>query len=106
MFMDPVMGVIGAVLVGRWSWQLLRDTSGVLLDQQAPPVTIAAVRGAVESGCSAEVVDIHLWSIGPGYRAAIVSVLATGDVTPDLVKQLLPPDLGLEHVTVEIHRHE
>jgi cation diffusion facilitator family transporter len=97
-WMDPAMGIVGAVLVGRWSWGLLRDTSAVLLDRQAPAPILDRVRQAVEP--SAAVLDLHVWSIGPGIYACVLAVEGQGD--PADFAALIPPELGIVHVTVEV----
>jgi cation diffusion facilitator family transporter len=97
-WMDPAMGIVGALLVGRWSLGLLRDTSAVLLDRQAPASTLDRVRQAVEP--SASVLDLHVWSIGPGIYACVIAVEGKGD--PADFAALIPDDLGIVHVTVEV----
>jgi cation diffusion facilitator family transporter len=103
-WMDPAMGVVGGALVARWSWRLLRDTGVVLLDRQAPDPVIETIAGAVEADGRFRVVDLHVWSIGPGYRAAIISVEASQPCQPSEVERLIPNDLGIAHLTVEL-RH-
>jgi len=101
-WMDPAMGVVGGVLVARWSWRLLRDTGSVLLDRQAPDTVVETIAGAVEADGRFRVVDLHVWSIGPGYRAAIVSVRSVQACNASEVESLIPDDLGIAHLTVEV----
>ena len=101
-WMDPAMGVVGGALVARWSWRLLKDSGSVLLDRQAPDSTVHAVARAVEADSRLRLVDLHVWSIGPGYRAAIVSVATSQPCQPSEVERLIPDDLGIAHVTVEV----
>ena len=103
-WMDPAMGVVGGVLVARWSWRLLKDTGSVLLDRQAPDPVIEAIAGAVEADGRFRVVDLHVWSIGPGYRAAIVSVRSAQACDSSEVESLMPDNLGIAHVTVEVRQ--
>jgi cation diffusion facilitator family transporter len=103
-WMDPAMGIVGGVLVARWSWGLLRQSSAVLLDRQAPAEVGEAVSRAIESDARFRVVDLHIWSIGPGYWAVIVAVVASAPCEIDQVQALLPPDLGIAHLTVEIQQ--
>lgn len=103
-WMDPAMGVVGGALVARWSWRLLRDTGTVLLDRQAPDSVIETIAGAVEADGRFRVVDLHVWSIGPGYRAAIVSVQTAQACEAAEVESLIPDGLGIAHVTVEVAR--
>jgi cation diffusion facilitator family transporter len=102
-WMDPAMGIVGSLLVARWSWGLLKGTSGTLVDRQAPEPELETIREAV-AGDGTEIVDLHVWDIGPGYRAAILSVESKAPLTASEVKERIPEDLGIAHVTVEI-RH-
>jgi cation diffusion facilitator family transporter len=102
-WMDPVMGVVGAILVARWSWGLLRDSGRILLDHQAAPRILAALREAIESHADNRVADLHVWSVGPGIHAAAIAVVTDEPQPPDHYKTLLPEGLGLLHVTVEVH---
>ncbi len=103
-WMDPLMGVVGALLVARWSWGLLRTTSAVLVDRQGPEEIRTAIRASIENASENRVSDLHLWSIGPGIHAAVIAVVTHGVLSPDDIKRRLPAELGLAHVTVEIHR--
>ena len=101
-WMDPLMGIVGAFLVARWSVGLLRTTSAVLLDEQGPESIRTGIRDAIEDDDN-RVTDLHLWSIGPNIYGAIISVVAHDPQTPEYYKTLIPPGLGLVHVTVEVH---
>jgi len=103
-WMDPLMGIVGAVLVARWSLGLLRATSGVLLDRQAPANVGDSIREAVERGSDAVVADLHVWSVGPGIYSVIVSVVTSAPEPPDHYKRLMPDHPGLVHRTVEVQR--
>ncbi len=103
-WVDPLIGILGAILVGRWSIGLLRETSDVLLDRQATKAVCDQVVGAVERDGDSRVVDLHVWAIGPGLRAAIISLVAHERRSPDEYKQRLPRELGLSHVSIEVHR--
>jgi len=89
-------------LVARWSWGLLRGTSRVLVDRQASDSMLEQVRLAI-AGDSVRILDLHVWEIGPGYRAAIVSVESEHPITPHEVKEMIPEEFGIAHTTVEIH---
>jgi Co/Zn/Cd efflux system component len=101
-WMDPAMGVVGGALVARWAWGLVKDAGAVLLDRQASPEMVQALRQAVQSDGRLRVVDLHLWSIGPGDRAAIVSVVAPDGCRCEEVARLVPRELGVTHLTVEV----
>ena len=95
-WLDPLVGLLGAAVIARWSLSLLRDTAGVLLDA-TEPATAAAIRERIE-GTDATLNDLHVWRVGPGARAAIVSVTGPPEVAE--VRARLA-DLGLAHLTVE-----
>lgn len=102
-WMDPVMGIIGSVLVANWSIGLARTTSRVLLDRRAPARIRDSVRDAIEVDDSTQVSDLHIWSIGPGLFAAVIAVVAKSPKSPEEYKARLPSQLGLVHVTVEVN---
>jgi len=102
-WLDPFMGVVGAVLVVRWSWGLLRSSARVLLDLQAPDEVGEAIRKAIESAGDNRISDLHVWSVGPGIYAAEVAIVSSRPLDPDSYYSLLPKDLGLVHATFETH---
>ncbi len=103
-WLDPAVGVIGAVMVVRWSIQLGRDTAQVLLDWEAPRATRDLICQALEADGQTRVFDLHVWSIGPGLNACALSVLAAEPKTPEQYKALIPKNANVAHATVEIHR--
>ena len=102
-WMDPAMGIVGAILVGRWSYGLLRDSGHTLLDRQAPEEVQDAIRRPIEGYRDTRVADLHVWSIGPGLYAAELAVVSHEPEEPSVYKKLLV-GAGLAHVTVEVHR--
>ena len=105
-WLDPLMGVVGALLVTRWSVGLIRASSRVLLDIQPPEEVRRSVREAIESEGDNKVADLHVWSVGPGIYAAEIATVTSTPRDPDHYCTLIPRDLGLVHVTVEVHRCE
>ena len=101
-WMDPLMGIVGAILVSRWSLGLLHTTSAVLLDNQGPAQLEAKIIQCIEDDDN-RVVDLHLWSIGPNIYSVIISVLACDPQPPEYYKELIPSNLGLVHLTVEVN---
>jgi cation diffusion facilitator family transporter len=97
-WLDPVMGVVGAIVIASWSWSLMRDTAAVLLDASDPHLE-AEVRDEVEGAGDARITDLHVWRLGPGAHGAIVSY--TGEAGPDAVRARLRKVHELAHVTVE-----
>lgn len=105
-WMDPLMGFVGAVLILRWSWSLLKQTGLRLLDHQAPPEMHDAVRKAIETDEQTEIFDLHIWLIAPGVYAAIIGIVTHQPKAPEYYKNLVPMNLGISHITVEIHECE
>jgi len=102
-WLDPCMGLVGAALVVNWSWKLLRSSSHVLLDMQAPGEVGEAIRKSIESEGDNRVSDLHVWSVGPGIHAAEIAIVSSRPMDPDSYYSLLPKELGLVHVTFETH---
>lgn len=102
-WMDPLMGIVGSIIIGRWSFGLLRDTSGVLLDGSVHPDLARKVKDLLEQDAD-RVADLHLWRVGPSDTAAIVSIVSHEPRPPETYGRLLQDVLGLTHVTVEVHR--
>jgi cation diffusion facilitator family transporter len=103
-WLDPFMGVVGAALVARWSFGLIRTSARVLLDMQAPEELREEVRKAIESRGDNRITDMHVWSIGPGLHAAEIAVVSSRPLETDAYYDLLPGDLGIVHLTIETHR--
>jgi len=102
-FMDPAMGVVGALVIARWSVGLLRDTSAVLLDAEVASALRDAIRAAIETTSEDRVADLHVWRVGPRHYAAIVSIVSTVPVPAASYKERLQPFADLAHVTIEVH---
>ena len=100
---DPVMGIVGAVLVARWSLGLLGSTSNVLLDREGPDDVRDIVRQRIEAERDNRVADLHVWAVGPNIYSVIVSVVTHHPKPPDHYKELMPPGLGIMHMVVEVH---
>ncbi|VCU68564.1 Cadmium, cobalt and zinc/H(+)-K(+) antiporter [Pigmentiphaga humi] len=101
---DPLMGVVGALVIARWSWGLIRDTGSVLLDAAAEGQQVRQeIREAI-APTGSEVTDLHVWQVGPGHFAAIVALIAHEPREPAHYKALLAHIHELSHVTVEVQR--
>jgi cation diffusion facilitator family transporter len=98
-WLDPVMGIVGAVVIARWSWGLMRDTAAILLDTTDDHVA-EEVRELVETPGDARVTDLHVWRIGPEAHAAIVSTIGPASVGE--IRRRLAPVHELRHLTVEV----
>src|SRR6478672_8202025 len=105
LWMDPLAGFIGALVIANWSVGLLRDTGAILLDRNPDPRMAERVRTAIESEGD-HVTDLHLWRLGPGHLGAIVSVATSGAREPAYYRKRLATFADLSHVTVEVqHSH-
>lgn len=99
-WLDPVMGIVGALVIARWSWSLMRDTAAVLLDT-ADPQLIQEITEQIEGPGDSRIVDLHVWRIGPEAHAAIISVATTIDLVA--LRERLKPVHELAHLTIERH---
>lgn len=102
-WLDPVMGLVGAALITRWAWGLVKDTGRVLLGYQAPAAHVDAVKQSLERVDSNAVTDLHLWAIGPGIYALSAAIVTHAPRPIGAYRELLPKDLGIVHTTFEIH---
>ncbi|MBW2604885.1 MAG: CDF family Co(II)/Ni(II) efflux transporter DmeF [Deltaproteobacteria bacterium] len=103
-WMDPFMGIVGAILVSRWSFGLIRDAGGVLLDKRGSEEIITKIKNCIEKDESNRISDLHLWSVGPNINAVIITVVTSDPKPAEHYKRLIPSDLNLVHVTVEVHQ--
>lgn len=99
-WMDPAMGVVGALVIARWSWTLMRDTAAVLLDATEAHIA-EEMRALVEGPGDARIADLHVWRVGPEAHAGIVSVAAGPGVDAAAIRRRLDPVHDLRHLTVE-----
>lgn len=102
LWMDPLMGIVGGVVIARWSWGLLRGAGAVLLDTMPDKALSEQIRHTLEQGGD-RVSDLHLWRIGPGHMAVIVSLVSDRPRAPEHYKAKLSGLPQLSHVTVEVH---
>jgi len=102
-FMDPLMGIVGALVIAHWSVGLMRSAGAVLVDA-VPDVGLSAlVRRRLEVDGD-RLADLHLWRLGPGHTALIAAVVSDHPQAPEAYKARLEGIAGLSHVTVEVHR--
>lgn len=102
LWMDAVVGIIGAVVIASWSWRLLKASGAVLLDARADDALAADVRRLLERDGD-RIADLHLWRLGPGHMGLIVSIVSALPQQPESYKSLLAGLPRLSHVTVEVH---
>jgi cation diffusion facilitator family transporter len=102
-FLDPLMGIVGALLVGRWAIGLVRDSAGVLLDAEDHGHVAHEIREIITALPDHEIADLHLWRIGPASRACILSLVTHVPLPIENYRQKLSSIHGLDHVTIEIN---
>lgn len=103
-WLDPLMGIVGAVLVSVWACGLIRQSSRVLLDAQMDAPVAAEIRAAIASSpLPAELLDLHLWQVGQGKYACLLSLLTTEEGSADYFKRRLAGHEELVHITVEVN---
>ena len=103
-WLDPVVGIVGSGVVFSWAYTLLRDTSGILLDRTPASSDLPEeIRRAVESDGDSLVSDLHVWQVGIGKFAAMISVVAHEPKSCDAYRALLRAHDELVHVTIETH---
>lgn len=101
-WLDPLIGIVGAVVIFHWSWKLIRSASHALLDASANQQLLAAIAERLETGTET-ITDLHLWRVGPGHNALIVSIASDQPAPPGTYKQKLEGLPGLSHVTIEVN---
>jgi cation diffusion facilitator family transporter len=100
-WMDPAMGIVGACVIANWSWGLVRAAGGVLLDMQPGAGLAAEIEHRLNVGDD-QITDLHVWRVGPGHHAAVVSIASREPQRPDTYKTRLRGLAGLSHITIEV----
>ena len=101
-WMDPAMGVVGALVIARWSWGLIRDSGRVLVDYSTLAQEIAQeIRDAIQ-GTGDQIADLHVWQLGPGHFGAIVSITSNAPQPLSLYREKLAHVHEIPHLTLEV----
>jgi cation diffusion facilitator family transporter len=100
-WMDPVMGLVATVVILSWSWTLIRSAGAILLDVCPDPGMTRMIATRLEQG-SDRVSDLHVWRLGPGHLAAVISLVTHNPRAPERYKRRLSGLKGLSHVTIEV----
>ena len=103
-WMDPVVGLGGAIVIAAWSYSLIRDTGAVLLDMNPDRGMAARMRAVIEIDGD-RLTDLHLWRLGPGHLGAILCVATQRQRGPEYYQSLLRRFRALSHVTVQVQKH-
>ncbi|MBB1474021.1 CDF family Co(II)/Ni(II) efflux transporter DmeF [Shewanella sp. SG41-3] len=103
-FLDPVMGIVGAVIITRWAWGLMKQTSPILLDNSIGLDKKSRIKHFLEHD-GVIVTDLHIWKVSAEHYAAIVSLLVHSDIDAVQLKQQLESKFSqLSHITIEINQ--
>jgi cation diffusion facilitator family transporter len=101
LWLDPVVGLLGATVVAIWSWSLIRSAGAVLLDMSPDPTLPQKIADRLEQNGD-RIFDLHLWRIGPGHVAGIVSLATSQPQGPSVYRRRLADLRSLSHVTIEV----
>jgi cation diffusion facilitator family transporter len=103
-WLDAGVGLVGSVVVAVWAWSLLRSTGRILLDAEMDAPVVAEIRQAVRASPQpAEITDLHVWRVGKGKYACILSLTTRSAATPEFFRSLLQVHEEIVHVTVEVN---
>ncbi len=105
-WLDPLVGLVGSLVIARWSWGLLRETSAVLLDGEIPQERLQLIQQSLEACDDNRVGDLHVWRVGPRHLAAVVTVVTPNPRPPAHYRALLAQHSDLVHVTVEVQERD
>jgi len=102
-WLDPVVGVLGALVIAHWSWRLIRESGAVLLDAMPDRALERAIREWLEVGHD-RIADLHVWRLGPGHQGAIISLVSDAPEPVEHYRARLDTLPQLSHLTIEVHR--
>ncbi len=102
-FLDPAMGIVGGLLIGRWAYSLLASTAKILLDCDIPRDTVAQISNKLEYDKNVVILDLHVWRLGSNATAAIVSLSDKNSRPPSYFHKILENTVDLKHLTVEVN---
>jgi cation diffusion facilitator family transporter len=102
-WLDPIMGIVGAVIITRWSYGLLKQTSPILLDASIEKEYQQAIKETIEKDSDNRVSDIHVWKIGANHYAAIIALVTHYPNSTEHYKKLLNEFNKLSHITIEVN---
>lgn len=104
--LDPVMGIVGSLVITRWAWGLLKESSAILLDAGVGGEVREKITSAVEADADNRVTDLHVWKVGPHHLSAIVTLVTHYPRPVEEYKQLLSGFEQIKHLTIEVIRCE
>lgn len=102
-WMDPIMGIVGAIVITRWSFNLIKESSDVLLDKSVSPKVLIRIADEITRKNNTLIHDLHVWKVAASHQAAILSISSEKPLSNDQYKQILKQYLPLlSHVSVEV----
>lgn len=105
-WLDPMMGIVGSILVGVWAYGLIIQTGRILLDAHMDDPVVEEIREVIDQcDIKATITDLHVWHVGKGKYSVILSLATDAEVSPEYFKERLGIHEELVHLTVEINRH-
>jgi cation diffusion facilitator family transporter len=102
-WMDPIMGIVGAIVILKWAYSLVTQTGKILLDYNADKDFMTKIKAILESESDTRLADIHAWKLGSEKYAAIISIVTHYPKAPDYYKGLLKSLIDIAHLTIEVH---
>lgn len=103
-FLDALLGIVGALLVAKWSWGLIQETGKTLLDAEMEHPVVAEIRELIATFKDVEITDLHVWKVGKGKFSCILGLETTiADLNPDRIKAELSIHEEIVHASIEIH---
>lgn len=105
LWIDPVVGLIGSVVIASWAYSLMKSAGGVLIDVMPDRRVADDIRRRLEVGGD-RVADLHVWQVGPGHHAAIISIVTHDPQAPTSYKNRLADIARLSHITIEVTKCE
>ena len=105
LWMDPLVGIVGAIVIASWAARLIRDTTGILLDMTPDTALQERLRGTIENDGD-ELADLHLWRLGPGHFGAILSVATVEARDAAYYRHRLSRFASLSHLTIEVQQRQ
>ncbi len=103
-FLDPMMGIVGGLVIMKWGIGLCRSSGRQLLDTVPSEPLLEEIRSCIESIGDCEVADLHLWEIGPGQQACIVSLVTSSPEAPSFYREAIEKVASVAHITIEVER--
>ncbi|WP_319407711.1 hypothetical protein [uncultured Desulfosarcina sp.] len=102
-FLDPVMGIVGALLICHWAVGLMREFGSVLLDRSGNKNLVRKIEETINDVNGVRIIDFHLWRLGLGHYSAIISLESSNGLNPDYFKKRMRHIRGLSHLTIEVN---